>query len=95
MRADLASMWSPSNKAGNPRRILAKTSFPHCDEEISSSDDEDSVNMKENMKSMKVEETRRFFSSFSFLAESCSCENPGVDTCLLCYIEHVFAITCR
>ncbi|XP_056160230.1 uncharacterized protein LOC115683159 isoform X2 [Syzygium oleosum] len=53
MRADLASMWSPSNKAGNPRRILAKTSFPHCDEDISSSDDEDSVNMKENMKSMK------------------------------------------
>ncbi|XP_030529788.1 uncharacterized protein LOC115740440 isoform X2 [Rhodamnia argentea] len=53
MRSDLASMWCPSNKAGNPRRVSGKTSFPHCDEEISSSDDEDPVNTMENMKSMK------------------------------------------
>jgi len=99
MRADLAAMWSPSNKAGNPRRNLAKTSFLHCDEEFSCSDDGDSVDMKENMKSMKVEETCCFFSFFNFLAESCLfhviqaswCGN----TCHLCYSEHVFAIICQ
>lgn len=67
MRSDLASMWCPSNKAGNPRRISGKTSFPHCDGEISSSDDEDPVNTMENMKSMKVEETCCFFSIFILL----------------------------
>jgi hypothetical protein len=36
MRADLASMWSPSSRAGNPRRLSARVGLPPLDEKSSS-----------------------------------------------------------
>lgn len=53
MRADLASIWSPSNKTGNKRRILARASV-QISEKNASSDNDDGVDIDENLKSMKV-----------------------------------------
>ncbi|KAI4320102.1 hypothetical protein MLD38_033615 [Melastoma candidum] len=52
MRHDLASMWKPSGKVGNPRRILAKAGY-HCNHEKSFSNYEESVAVDVSMKEMK------------------------------------------
>lgn len=54
MRADLASMWSPTNRAGNPRRMLARASISPFDEKSVSANFEGSITMDEDMKNLKV-----------------------------------------
>lgn len=54
MRADLASMWSPSSRAGNPRRLSARVGLPPIDEKSSTSDYERSLAIDEDNTSMKV-----------------------------------------
>jgi hypothetical protein len=54
MRADLASMWSPSSRAGNPRRLSARVGLPPLDEKSSTSDYERSLAIDEDITSMKV-----------------------------------------
>lgn len=54
MRADLASMWSPNNKARNQRRMLARASASPFDEKSVSVNYEGSIAMDEDMKGMKV-----------------------------------------
>ncbi|XP_062145565.1 uncharacterized protein LOC133853178 isoform X2 [Alnus glutinosa] len=53
MRADLASMWSPSSRAGNPRRFSARVGLPPLDEKSSTSDYERSLAIDEDITSMK------------------------------------------
>ncbi|XP_031285960.1 uncharacterized protein LOC116144645 isoform X2 [Pistacia vera] len=53
MRADLASMWSASNRVGCPRRISAKSSSLSLDDTISSPDDESLTAFDEDIPSMK------------------------------------------
>lgn len=54
MRADLASMWSASNRVGCPRRISAKSSSLSLDDTISSPGDESLTAFEEVIPSMKV-----------------------------------------
>lgn len=54
MRADLASMWSSSNRAGYPRRTSNKSGSLSLDEKILISDSEDSVAFSEDTSTMKV-----------------------------------------
>lgn len=54
MRADLASMWSTSSRAGNPRRISARASSLPLDEKNIDSDDKGSMAIDEDITSMKV-----------------------------------------
>lgn len=60
MRHDLASMWKPSGKVGNPRRILAKAGFHCCHEKKSFSDYEESMAVDVSMKDMKVGKCNHF-----------------------------------
>ncbi|KAA8533486.1 hypothetical protein F0562_031080 [Nyssa sinensis] len=54
MRADLASMWSPSNRVGNLRRIFAKASLTATsNEKDSSTDNERSTVIDEDETSLK------------------------------------------
>lgn len=53
MRADLASMWSSSNRAGYPRRTSNKSGSLSLDEKILISDSEDSVAFSEDTSTMK------------------------------------------
>ncbi|OWM75756.1 hypothetical protein CDL15_Pgr021921 [Punica granatum] len=59
MRADLASMWSPTNKAGNQRRILARASVSPFDENNGSINCDGSFPMDENTKTMKASNRRK------------------------------------
>lgn len=54
MRADLASMWSTSSRAGNPRRISARASLLPLDEKNIASEDKGSMAIDEDITSMKV-----------------------------------------
>ncbi|XP_057970737.1 uncharacterized protein LOC131159674 isoform X2 [Malania oleifera] len=54
MRADLASRWSPSKKAGNPRRIFAKSSLlPPLNKGNTIHDNEGSMEIDEDIMCMK------------------------------------------
>ncbi|XP_057450155.1 probable GTP diphosphokinase RSH2, chloroplastic isoform X2 [Lotus japonicus] len=53
MRADLASMWSPSSRIGNPRRLSVKGNLIPSEENNSTSFDNKSVTFKEDVSSMK------------------------------------------
>ncbi|KAM4076879.1 hypothetical protein ACJW30_12G098100 [Castanea mollissima] len=53
MRADLASMWSTSSRAGNPRRISSRTSLLPLDEKNVDSEDKGSIAIDEDITSMK------------------------------------------
>ncbi|XP_075650373.1 uncharacterized protein LOC142620938 isoform X4 [Castanea sativa] len=53
MRADLASMWSTSSRAGNPRRISSRTSLLPLDEKNIDSEDKGSIAIDEDITSMK------------------------------------------
>lgn len=53
LRADLASMWSTSNKGAYPRRISAKASWSSLEENDSAHDDEAFMN-DEDITSIKV-----------------------------------------
>ncbi|XP_023872551.1 uncharacterized protein LOC111985125 isoform X2 [Quercus suber] len=53
MRADLASMWSTSSRAGNPRRISARASLLPLDEKNIASEDKGSMAIDEDITSMK------------------------------------------
>ncbi|KAB1205525.1 Guanosine-3',5'-bis(diphosphate) 3'-pyrophosphohydrolase [Morella rubra] len=53
MRADLASMWSPSSRSGNLRRISSRTSLQPLDEKNLTSDYEGSMAIDEDITSMK------------------------------------------
>ncbi|KAM3730594.1 hypothetical protein ACB098_12G099000 [Castanea mollissima] len=53
MRADLASMWSTSSRAGNPRRISSRTSLLPLDEKNVDSEDRGSIAIDEDITSMK------------------------------------------
>jgi hypothetical protein len=54
MRADLASMWSPSSRAGNPRRISARASLLPLDEKSLASEVEGPMAIDEDITSLKV-----------------------------------------
>ncbi|XP_050254002.1 uncharacterized protein LOC126700066 isoform X1 [Quercus robur] len=53
MRADLASMWTTSSRAGNPRRISARASLLPLDEKNIASEDKGSMAIDEDITSMK------------------------------------------
>ncbi|KAE8077307.1 hypothetical protein FH972_015879 [Carpinus fangiana] len=53
MRADLASMWSPSSRAGNPRRLSGRVGLSPLDERNSTSEYERSLAIDEDITSMK------------------------------------------
>uniref|UniRef100_A0A2N9H7I3 GTP diphosphokinase n=1 Tax=Fagus sylvatica TaxID=28930 RepID=A0A2N9H7I3_FAGSY len=53
MRADLASMWSPSSRAGNPRRISARASLLPLDEKSLASEVEGPMAIDEDITSLK------------------------------------------
>ncbi|XP_021684288.2 uncharacterized protein LOC110667680 isoform X2 [Hevea brasiliensis] len=53
MRADLASMWSSSSRAGCPRRTSNKSGSPPLDEKNLTSDNEDSLGFNEDISRMK------------------------------------------
>lgn len=61
MRADLASMWSPTCRTGNPRRFSVKGSLIPLDEKSSTSFCNESLTFNEDVSSMKV----RIFLFFS------------------------------
>lgn len=54
MRADLASMWSSSNKVGNLKRISARATLLPLDGGSSISDNEGSMDVDEDVTTMKV-----------------------------------------
>lgn len=64
MRADLASMWSPTNKTVNPRRFSVKGNLIPVDKKSSTSFYNDSLTFNEDVSSMKV---RNFVGSFIVL----------------------------
>ncbi|KAK4776715.1 hypothetical protein SAY86_005403 [Trapa natans] len=53
MRADLASMWSPINRAGNQRRMLTRASISPFDDSHVSTIAEGSISMDKDMKNLK------------------------------------------
>ena len=62
MRADLASMWSPSNRSGNPRRTAAKDCSPvPLNEKEIAFDYEGSLAVDADVTSMKVRTLVNFF----------------------------------
>ena len=54
MRADLASMWSPTSKARNTKRMCARASLQPLDKKSSECDYEESLAIDEEVTSMKV-----------------------------------------
>jgi len=68
MRADLASLWSTSSRAGNPRRISARASLLPLDEKNIASEDKGSMAIDEDITSMKVRvKSMRFKIKIMFL----------------------------
>lgn len=54
MRADLASMWSPSSKSGNTKRICERSGLQALDKKGSVCKYEEPVAIDEEVTSMKV-----------------------------------------
>ncbi|KAF4399003.1 hypothetical protein G4B88_023597 [Cannabis sativa] len=53
LRADLASLWSPSSKAGNTKRLCARATLQPLDKKISECDCEGTMAVDEDITSMK------------------------------------------
>lgn len=61
MRADLASMWSTSNRSGNTKRICARANLLSLNNRSSILDYEGLVAIDEDVTSMKVRFLNRIF----------------------------------